>query len=101
MLVRVGRLPDAVEAAAYFVCSEALANVGKHARAVSAHLDAVIDTGRLHLTISDDGVGGADADGAGLRGLADRVEALGGRLRLESAPSSGTRVLVEIPCKSL
>ncbi len=101
VLVRVGRLPDAVEAAAYFVCSEALANVGKHARAVSAHLDAVIDTGRLHLTISDDGVGGADADGPGLRGLADRVEALGGHLLVESAPGAGTRVLAEIPCDSL
>jgi signal transduction histidine kinase len=101
VLVRVGRLPGAVEAAAYFVCSEALANVSKHARAVSAHLDAVIDTGRLYLTISDDGVGGADADGAGLRGLADRVEALGGRLRVESRPGAGTRLLAEIPCKSL
>jgi signal transduction histidine kinase len=100
-LVAVGRLPDAVEAAAYFVCSEALTNVSKHARAASAHLDAVIDTGRLQLTISDDGVGGADANGAGLRGLTDRVEALGGRLRVESPPGAGTLVLAEIPCNSL
>jgi len=101
VLVRVERLPDAVEAAAYFVCSEALANVGKHAPAASAHLRAVVDNGRLHLTISDNGAGGADADGAGLRGLADRVEALGGRLRVESPPGAGTRVLTEIPCNSL
>jgi signal transduction histidine kinase len=101
VLVRGGRLPDAVEAAAYFVCSEALANAAKHARAVSAHVDAVVGSDRLRLTISDDGVGGADADGAGLRGLADRVEALSGRLGVESPPGAGTRVLAEIPCNSI
>jgi signal transduction histidine kinase len=101
VLVRVGRLPDAVEAAAYFVCSEALANAAKHARAVSARVEAVTAANRLRLRISDDGVGGADADGAGLRGLADRVEALSGRLRVESPPGAGTRVLAEIPCNSL
>jgi signal transduction histidine kinase len=98
VLVRAKRLPDPVEAAAYFVCSEALANAAKHARAVSAHVEAVMDSDRLCLSVSDDGVGGANAEGAGLRGLADRIEALGGRLRVESPPGAGTRVLAEIPC---
>jgi signal transduction histidine kinase len=63
-------------------------------------VEAVVDSDRLCLTVSDDGVGGADAEGSGLRGLRDRVEALGGRLRVESAPGAGTRVLAEIPCNS-
>lgn len=92
------RLPESVEAAAYFVCSEALANAAKHAHAASAQVCAAVTSGRLHLTVSDDGVGGARADGAGLRGLADRIEALSGRLRVESSPGVGTRVLAEIPC---
>jgi signal transduction histidine kinase len=99
VLVNAERLPDPVEAAAYFVCSEALANAAKHAEAASAHVEAVSDSDHLRLLISDDGVGGADANGAGLRGLRDRVEALGGRLRVESAPAAGTRVLADIPCK--
>jgi signal transduction histidine kinase len=99
VLVRTGRLPDPIEAAAYFVCSEALANAAKHAHADSVRVEAVGDTKRLRLSVSDDGVGGAVAEGAGLRGLADRVEALGGRLRVESRPGRGTRVLAEIPCK--
>jgi signal transduction histidine kinase len=98
VLVRTERLPEAIEAAAYFVCSEALTNSAKHARAASARVEAVRDKNRLRLSVSDDGVGGADADGAGLRGLADRVEALGGRLRLESPAGAGTRVLAEMPC---
>jgi signal transduction histidine kinase len=98
VLVRTKRLPDAVEAAAYFVCSEALANAAKHAQADSARVEAMTDTQRLQLSVSDDGVGGADANGAGLRGLADRVEALGGRLLVESPPGAGTRLLAEIPC---
>jgi len=100
VLVRAERLPDPVEAAAYFVCSEALANAAKHAGAASAHVEAVMDSGRLCLVVSDDGVGGADAEGAGLRGLRDRVEALSGRLRVQSPPGAGTRVLAEIPCNS-
>ena len=99
VLVRTERLPDPIEAAAYFICSEALANAAKHAQADSVRVEAVSDTKRLRLSVSDDGVGGADAEGAGLRGLADRVEALGGRLRVESPPRGGTRVLAEIPCK--
>jgi signal transduction histidine kinase len=99
VLVRTERLPDAIESAAYFVCSEALANAAKHAHAEFARVEAVTDAEWLRLSISDDGVGGADADRAGLRGLADRVEALGGRLLVESPPGAGTRVLAEMPCK--
>ena len=96
--VEAGRLPESVEAAAYFVCSEALANAAKHAHAASAQIQAAVRSGRLHVTVSDDGVGGAKAEGSGLRGLADRVEALSGRLRVESSPGTGTRVHAEIPC---
>jgi signal transduction histidine kinase len=96
-VANVGHLPDAVEAAAYFVCSEALANAAKHAKATSARIEATTDSRRLQLTVADDGGGGANVDGAGLRGLADRVEALGGWLRVESPPGTGTRVLAEIP----
>jgi signal transduction histidine kinase len=101
VLVKADRLPDPVEAAAYFVCSEALANAAKHAGSVSAHVEAVMDSDLLCLRVSDTGVGGANADGAGLRGLRDRVEALGGRLHVESPPGAGTRVLAEIPCNPL
>jgi signal transduction histidine kinase len=92
------RGPTPVEAAAYFVCSEALANVGKYAQASRASIDAVLHDGRLTVAVRDDGVGGASlAGGSGLRGLADRVEALGGTLRLESSPGQGTLVLAELP----
>jgi signal transduction histidine kinase len=100
VLVRADRLPDPIEAAAYFVCSEALANAAKHGQAGSVRVEAVTDSAGLRVSVSDDGVGGADVEGAGLRGLADRVEALGGRLRVESPRGGGTRVLAEIPCKS-
>jgi signal transduction histidine kinase len=86
------------EAAAYFVCSETLANAAKHARAtrVTVHLRAV--AGMLQLEVKDDGVGGADmATGSGLRGLEDRVEALGGRFELASDAGSGTAIRVELP----
>jgi signal transduction histidine kinase len=98
VLVRAERLPDPIEAAAYFVCSEALANAAKHAQADSVRVEALTDSKELRLSVSDDGVGGAVAEGAGLRGLADRVEALGGLLRVENPPGGGTRVLAEIPC---
>jgi signal transduction histidine kinase len=98
--VDVERLPEAVEIAAYFVCSEALANAAKHARADSAHIDATADAGSLQIRISDDGVGGANTNGTGLRGLADRIEALSGKLTVTSPPGAGTRVLAEIPCGS-
>jgi signal transduction histidine kinase len=94
----VGPLPPAVEAAVYFLCSEALANAAKHAEATTMTIDVDGSGGRLLVTISDDGVGGADpARGSGLRGLADRIEAVGGRLSVESLPGRGTRLLAQIP----
>ncbi|MDP9318991.1 MAG: histidine kinase, partial [Actinomycetota bacterium] len=92
-----GPLPEPVEAAAYYVVAEALANVHKHAGASSIVVRAANEAGRLVVEVVDDGVGGADDEGTGLRGLADRVEALGGRLALESPPGLGTRITAEIP----
>jgi signal transduction histidine kinase len=96
-----GRLPEAVELAAYFVASEALANVGKYAQATSVTM-RVWQAGPLAgIEVSDDGIGGADdAAGSGLRGLADRVEALDGRLRVVSPRGAGTIVTAELPCGS-
>ena len=91
------RLPDPVEAAAYYVVAEALANVHKHAGARGIVVRATADAGRLTVEVVDDGVGGADEEGGGLRGLADRVEALRGRLVLDSPPGGGTKLLAEIP----
>ena len=82
------RLPDAVEAAAYFVVSECLANIGKHANAESATVAVSARDGRLTVEVSDDGVGGAALDGgSGIQGLADRVGALSGSLAVESPPA--------------
>jgi signal transduction histidine kinase len=93
------RLPESVELAAYFVVSEALVNVAKHAQARSATVQASRRNATLVIDIVDDGVGGADPSrGSGLRGLGDRVAALDGRLVLDSPPGGGTRVHVEIPC---
>ncbi|HEU0304593.1 MAG TPA: sensor histidine kinase, partial [Gaiellaceae bacterium] len=95
------RFTPEVEATAYFVACEALANVVKHAGATKATVRATVQHGRLVVEVADDGVGGAQAvNGSGLRGLADRVEAVGGRLRVESPPSGGTQVVGEIPCGS-
>jgi signal transduction histidine kinase len=95
------RFPPDVEATAYFVACEALTNVVKHARASRVAIDAHSDDGMLVIDVSDDGGGGAEqGGGTGLRGLADRVEARGGRLVVESVPGSGTRVRGEIPCAS-
>ena len=91
------RLPEQVEAAAYYVVAEALANVQKHAGASRVVVHASTGENRLVVEVEDDGVGGADVDGEGLRGLADRVEALGGRLSLDSPAGGGTRLLAEIP----
>ena len=91
------RLPVAVEAAAYFLCSEALANVAKHARASQATIRVTAESELLTVEVSDDGVGGADpAAGSGLRGLADRVEALGGQLLVESPRGRGTRLVARL-----
>ncbi|HEX8099905.1 MAG TPA: sensor histidine kinase [Actinomycetota bacterium] len=93
------RLPAPVEATAYFVVSEALANCAKHSRASSARIRAERTNGELLVEVRDDGVGGADAtEGSGLRGLADRVAALDGTFRVESPSGQGTRVIAEIPC---
>jgi hypothetical protein len=92
------RLPDAVEATAYFVVSECLVNVDKHAQATSATVSVVPRDGQLVVTVSDDGVGGAGVDGgSGLQGLEDRVGALDGTLRVESPPGHGTIVHASIP----
>ena len=94
-----GRLPEAIEVASYYVVAESLANVGKYAQASEATVQVSQADGRLLVEITDDGIGGAHTDsGTGLRGLADRVEALGGRLRVWSPAGIGTRVLAEIPC---
>jgi signal transduction histidine kinase len=92
------RCRTAVEAAAYFVCAEALANIAKHAHASRVDVSVKRDEARLWVAVSDDGVGGADPGrGSGLRGLADRVEALGGSLHIETPRGAGTRLVAEIP----
>jgi signal transduction histidine kinase len=94
-----GRLHERIEVAAYYVVSESLANVAKHAQATIAKVDVVQTNGHLLVEVVDDGVGGADTEGgSGLRGLADRVEALNGRLRVWTPLGGGTRVKAEIPC---
>jgi PAS domain S-box-containing protein len=90
-------LPAQVEAAAYYVVAEALANVQKHAQARRAVVRAAFEQGRLRIEISDDGSGGADPSSQGLRGLADRVEALDGMLAVESPAGGGTTLRAEIP----
>ena len=96
-----GRPPVSVEATAYFVASEALANVAKHAQAHAATVAARHANGTLVIEVEDDGVGGADLDGgSGLRGLVDRVETQGGSLSIESLERGGTRIVGEIPCAS-
>ena len=94
-----GRLPEPVESAAYFVASEALANAAKHSHASEVKLAASYDGSTLVIEVADDGIGGAGAGrGSGLRGLADRVEAIGGRLTVSSPPGRGTAIRAEIPC---
>jgi len=93
------RFPPDLEAAAYYVVSEALANAGKHASATRARV-SIRRSGRvLRVEVADDGVGGADpAAGSGLTGLADRVAALGGTLQVTSPPGAGTAITAELPC---
>jgi PAS domain S-box-containing protein len=95
--VSVGRLPAAVEATAYFVVSEALTNVAKHARAGHAEVMARVEDGALAVQVRDDGLGGARPDGSGLVGLADRLAALDGQLRVESPAGGGTLIAAAIP----
>jgi signal transduction histidine kinase len=95
------RLPEPVEVAAYFVASEALANVAKYAQATAVTIRVSRDRDGALVEIVDDGVGGADDEaGSGLRGLADRVEALGGNLRILSPIGVGTTITAVIPCAS-
>jgi signal transduction histidine kinase len=95
------RFPDAVEVGAYYVVSEALANAAKHADASRMQVDLHVDDATLNLSVSDDGVGGADPSrGSGLIGLRDRVEALDGTIEITSLPGSGTRLDVKLPIPS-
>src|SRR5215207_6021670 len=96
-----GRLPERQEVAAYYVVCESLTNVARYAYASSAAVEVRYADGRLVVEVVDDGVGGAETRrGSGLRGLADRVEALGGRLRVWSPEGGGTRLRAELPCGS-
>jgi signal transduction histidine kinase len=92
------RLPAPVEAAAYYIASEALTNVEKHAHANVVELIAAHDNGVLTLEVRDDGIGGVDATrGSGILGLTDRAEALGGTISISSPPRSGTTLSVRLP----
>jgi len=92
------RYPEPVEVAAYYVASEALANAMKHARASRIEMSLAMRQGSLLLSVRDDGIGGADpARGSGLAGLTDRVEALGGSIRLDSAAEAGTHITADLP----
>ena len=99
--LRIGidrRLPESTEVAAYYVVAETLTNAAKYAQASEVRVSVAADCANLHLSITDDGVGGADSGkGSGLIGLVDRVEALGGRLRVSSVVGSGTTLQATIP----
>jgi signal transduction histidine kinase len=95
------RLPERLEVAAFYLVAESLANIGKHAAAASAAITVTRTHEQVVVEVVDDGIGGADAErGSGLRGLADRVEALEGRLRVWSPVGGGTRLRAELPCVS-
>jgi signal transduction histidine kinase len=91
------RLPDSVEAAAYFVVAEALTNAARHAGTDRAEVEVARRDGHLRVAVRDEGRGGADPSGSGLRGLADRVQALDGELEISSPPGKGTRIVARIP----
>jgi signal transduction histidine kinase len=94
-------LPDGVQRAGYFIVAEALTNAVKHSRARELAVDLRRDNGHLRIEVRDNGVGGAHADdGTGIRGIADRLEALGGRLLIHSPPGEGTVVEARLPCES-
>jgi signal transduction histidine kinase len=94
----VERLPAAIEAALFFVCSEALTNAAKHSDASRVTIEVDAGDRRVVVAIADDGVGGAVVRrGSGLAGLVDRVEALGGTLLIDSPPGGGTRVVASLP----
>jgi signal transduction histidine kinase len=92
------RLPEHVEVAAYYVVSEALTNAAKHAQASVVHVELDVQDATMRLAIRDDGGGGADpAQGSGLIGLSDRIQALGGTFQVTSPPGGGTALLAEVP----
>ena len=94
-----GRLPRAVEAAAYYIVAEALTNTTKHASASHVRVHVSRANGAAVVDVADDGLGGADPPkGSGLRGLADRIEALGGTLEVQSPPGAGTTLRARMPC---
>ena len=98
LVVLPDRLPAAIETAVYFVCAEALTNVGKYAHASRVDVEVRSEGDLVAVLIDDDGVGGANPSaGSGLKGMADRIEALGGRLSVESSAGKGTRLLARIP----
>jgi signal transduction histidine kinase len=98
----VESLPETVEVAAYYTVSEALTNTAKHAGATRVHVRVARREDGLQLTIADDGKGGADpANGSGLTGLADRVEAIGGTLRIDSPDGQGTTLSVRLPTAAI
>jgi len=95
-----GGIPQPVESAAYFAVAECLANTVKHAGATRAWVVGSYDDGVLHLEVGDDGVGGADAAGSGLSGVARRLEAFDGTLEVASPPGGPTIVTMEVPCRT-
>jgi signal transduction histidine kinase len=99
--VTAERMPAAIEATAYFIVAEALTNVVKHSRADTARVRAWVDRDVLHVEVRDDGVGGARLEGGtGLLGLADRVAAFDGRLRVDSPPGGGTLITATLPLRT-
>jgi len=97
----VGRLPESVEVAAYYVVSETLTNAAKHSRASQVQVEVEVRDRALYIAVSDDGIGGADAArGSGLLGLKDRAEAIGGTISLESRQGVGTSLIAELPLDS-
>jgi signal transduction histidine kinase len=97
--VSADRLPQEVEATAYFIVAEALTNVEKHSNAKGAKVTTRLDNRALRVEVRDDGVGGAQADGTGLVGLRDRLGVLDGRLQVESPAGRGTLIAASIPVR--
>jgi signal transduction histidine kinase len=95
--VPADRFRPEIEANAYFLIAEALTNVVKHSGAGRAAVRVWVEDALLHVEVRDDGVGGARAEGGGLRGLTDRIDALGGRLTVDSPPAGGTRITASLP----
>ena len=95
------RLQPEIEASAYFVVTEALTNVVKHSNAAHAEVRVTVQDGIVRVEVRDDGIGGADTNGQGLVGMADRVTALGGRLEIESPAGGGTSITATLPLQAL